>query len=97
MKPAHRCYRVFKNLRVNSAFLVNYFKKRMYQKPDIKIREFKHYAKEELRIHVTMSKCKRARKLLIKEMNEGFKVEYVAILAYATEIERSNAAFVYGV
>lgn len=44
-----------------------------------------------------MSKCKRARKLLIKEMNGSFKVEYVAILAYATEIERSNSTSVYRV
>lgn len=45
LKHAHRCYRVFKNLRISLTFFVNYFKKRVYQKPNFKIREIKHFAK----------------------------------------------------
>lgn len=96
MKPAHKCYRVFKNSKVfknPKVFLANYFKNRMYQNSDIKIRKLKHYAKQDLRVHVIMSKCKRARKLLIKEMDGSFKVECAALLAYVVEIERSNPDF----
>ncbi|KAF2298097.1 hypothetical protein GH714_013953 [Hevea brasiliensis] len=56
---SHKCYRVFKNPRVSSEYLANHFKARIYQNVNTKARELKHFAKVELRVHVTYSKLEK--------------------------------------
>ncbi|KAF2321928.1 hypothetical protein GH714_004614 [Hevea brasiliensis] len=89
-KAAHKCYRIFKNLRVTAQFLANYFKRIIYTNFETKVKELQDFAKEELRIHVSYSKCKRVKRLLVKEMDGSYKMEFGQIKAYVAEIERSN-------
>ena len=50
----------------------------------------KKYVKEELRVNVGYSKCKRARRMVWDAYFEAFTTEYSQLEAYDDELLRSN-------
>ena len=57
--PEHNCYRIFKNLTASLKIIAMLFKQKILNKHDYKLKTLKH-VEQELRVHVSYSKCKRA-------------------------------------
>ncbi|XP_048228242.1 uncharacterized protein LOC125369516 [Ricinus communis] len=88
--PEHRCFRDFLLPSATARFLANYFKDRIYKNPSIKIKQMKDDAESLLKINVSLAKCKRAKRMIIQEMDRSFKVEFGYLEAYAAVLKRSN-------
>ena len=65
-------------------------KKRLYTNPNIKIKDLKRAVEEELRVLVSMSICKRAKRTVIEEINGGYRAEFCYLATYATALKNSN-------
>ncbi|WCJ40121.1 hypothetical protein M5689_021052 [Euphorbia peplus] len=88
--PSHNCTRQYNNPRVSALVLAEYFKEKIRGKPKYSIRDMKDHAKETLELNVTLSMCKRAKKLIIEGLDGGYKEEYSCLEAYVNELSISN-------
>ena len=86
----HLCRRIYTNPRASSRFLADYFLRRLKQKPDLRIKDLRQFAKEELRLDVSIAKCKRVKKLIKNELAGNFMKQFTMLQAYATEVKRCN-------
>ena len=72
------------------SWLAKYFKDKIYRNPAYKIADMKTDAELQLKLHVCLSKLKRAKNLILKEMDGSFKVEFGYLEAYAAALKKSN-------
>ena len=68
----HLCRRIYTNPRASSRFLADYFLRRLKEKPDLRIKDLRQFAKEELRLDVSIAKYKREKKLMRNELARNF-------------------------
>ncbi|XP_065876876.1 uncharacterized protein [Euphorbia lathyris] len=90
LRPNHTCDRQSVNPMASAAFLANYFKETIRGSPEYTISEMVDHAKQYLSLDVRTSLCKNAKRLIIKEINEGYKDEYSCLEAYVNELRISN-------
>ncbi|XP_028758629.1 uncharacterized protein LOC114717580 [Neltuma alba] len=86
----HRCLRVFKNKRASAKWLANHFKKKIQEMPQYKASEMKKDVEIEFKVHVSIHKCKRAKRLIMDEMEGSYKDEFQNLEAYCKELRTSN-------
>ena len=89
-KPEHTCYRNFKIPQASAEYLAKYFKEKIYRNPAYKIADMKTDCELQLKLHVCLSKLKRAKNIVLREMDGSFKVEFGYLEAYAAALKRSN-------
>ena len=89
-KPEHTCFRTFKIPQASASWLAKYFKDKIYRNPAYKIADMKTDAELQLKLHVYLSKLKRANNLILREMDGSFKVEFGYLEAYAAALKKSN-------
>lgn len=86
----HKCYRSNKNKLVNFDYIARVFKKRIVSQPRIKLIEIKKLYREELKVHVCRTVCRRANmKVLFKALGD-YKIKYGKLHDYVDEIKRTN-------
>ena len=71
-------------------FLSKHHKNRILDKHDYKFKDIKKNFEEELRVNVGISKCKRARRVVLHAYYGSFTTKYFELEAYADELLRSN-------
>ena len=54
------------------------------------MKALKHDVEQELRVHISYSKCKRARRMVLDSYLGTFTSEYLELEAYVDELMRSN-------
>ena len=89
-KPEHTCYRNFKIPQASAEYLAKYFKEKIYRNRAYKIAGMKTDYELQLKLHVCLSKLKRAKNIVLREMDGSFKVEFGYLEAYAAALKRSN-------
>ncbi|XP_050207728.1 uncharacterized protein LOC126657135 [Mercurialis annua] len=65
-----------------------FMKKKLYKKPKMARKDLKAIVEEQLRVRVSIAKCKRAKKEIRQELNG--KVEFGYLEAYAAALRSSN-------
>lgn len=86
----HRCFRIFNNARYLTRFLVSYFRSRILNEVDYKVKDMKLDVDTELRCNFFFFKCKRAMKLVLDEFIRRFTTEYSELEPYVGELVNSN-------
>ncbi|XP_028778511.1 uncharacterized protein LOC114735021 [Neltuma alba] len=86
----HRCCRVFKNPRASVKWLAEHFKEKIQERPNYSICEMKNDVERELKVHVSLHKCKRAKRRIIQHMDGSFVDEFSKLEAYCNELKVSN-------
>ncbi|KAK4280065.1 hypothetical protein QN277_011740 [Acacia crassicarpa] len=89
----HSCSRVFKNPRASVKFLAEYFKYKLRDRPNYRVKDMKKDAEEELMVSVSLFKCKRARRLIVEGMEGSYIDEFNHLESYCNESKRSNPVF----
>ena len=64
LNPEHTCYRTFKNSRATADFLANHFKDKIYRNPKTTVKDLVNGAKAQMRLNLSASIMKRAKKNL---------------------------------
>ena len=90
LNPNHTCYRTFNNTRATSDFLASHYKDKIYRNPKISVKDLVDEAKAEMRLNVSTSKMKRAKRKLLTEMEGSFVAEFTQLEAYADQVKRCN-------
>nr|XP_009630846.1 uncharacterized protein LOC104120727 [Nicotiana tomentosiformis] len=86
----HTCEPACENHRVNSKTIAEYFKRRLQDDPKIKVREMRASLKATFNVNVSESKCKRAKRLILENLEGSFTDEYYKLVAYVNELKFSN-------
>ncbi|XP_028788217.1 uncharacterized protein LOC114744193 [Neltuma alba] len=86
----HRCGRVFKNPRASVKWLAEHFKEKIQERPNYSICEMKNDVERELKVHVSLHKCKRAKRRIVQHMDGSFVDEFSKLEAYCNELKVSN-------
>ena len=90
LQTEHSCFRTFDNPCASASFLCKYFRNRITKQPEITIKEIQQAAKAELRLNVSKHKCKRAKKMVMAELDASYKVQFGYLAAYAAALKRTN-------
>lgn len=86
----HKCTRVFKNPRASMKWVSLYFKRKVQERPEYKVADMKKDLEDELKLHVTLIKCKRAKRIIMQEMEGSYVDEFNNLEAYCQELRTSN-------
>lgn len=73
---------------INSQYIVRVFKSRIISQSGIKVCEIQNLCREELKVYIGKTVCRRAKVLL--RIAGGFKMEFAVLMDYVDEIRRSN-------
>ncbi|KAK4284711.1 hypothetical protein QN277_001504 [Acacia crassicarpa] len=86
----HMCARVFENPRALTKWLAEYFKNKVQEDPNFKTKDMKNEVQRDLKMNVSVFKCKRAKKLIMDEMQGSFRDEFANLETYCNELKLSN-------
>ncbi|CAH9070537.1 unnamed protein product [Cuscuta europaea] len=86
----HKCFRHYSIPSATQKWLANYFKGHLERNPSFRVADMKEEAEKKLKINVSLYKCKRAKRLIIQEMDGSYKAEFGYLEAYAATLKRSN-------
>ncbi|XP_070021656.1 uncharacterized protein [Nicotiana sylvestris] len=86
----HTCEPAYENHRVNSKTIAEYFKRGLHKNPTIKVREMRAILKAAFNVNVSELKCKRAKRLILENLEGSFTDEYNKLVAYVNELKFSN-------
>ncbi|GAV78378.1 hypothetical protein CFOL_v3_21846, partial [Cephalotus follicularis] len=86
----HKCSHKFKNKRVTARFIAAEFKDRIITSPKCKLLEIKEWCNKEFKVNVGISKCMRAKGIVIKEMEGNHKEQFAMLRDYGEELLRTN-------
>ncbi|XP_028784393.1 uncharacterized protein LOC114740415 [Neltuma alba] len=86
----HRCARVYKNPRASVRWLANHFKEKVQEMPQFKVSKMKKEVELDLKVNVSLHKCKRAKRMIMQEMEGSFTDEFGRLEAYCNEVRSSN-------
>ena len=64
----HNCSRVYKNRRASMRWLAEVFKERVQERPQFKVSEMKMEVERVWKVHVSIHKCKRAKRIITQEL-----------------------------
>ena len=90
LNSEHKCVRNFKLKLVTSKWLSIKYKKKLTSDPNWKLKDFKAYVLEKYAIDVSLSKCFRAKKKALGEVEESLVEHYGKVWDYSGEILRAN-------
>ncbi|KAK4279329.1 hypothetical protein QN277_011126 [Acacia crassicarpa] len=86
----HMCACVFDNPRATTRWLADYFKDKVQEDPKFKVKEMKKDIQRDLKVNVSVIKCKRAKRIIMDEMEGSFRDEFANLEAYCNELKLSN-------
>lgn len=86
----HKCFREFKIPQASARFLARTYKEKIQRNPNFRVKDMKDDAELNFKLHVTYQKCKRAKKMVMQELNGSYKSQFGYLEAYAEALKRSN-------
>ncbi|MDV3201776.1 MAG: hypothetical protein Q8872_02860 [Candidatus Phytoplasma australasiaticum] len=90
MNPEHKCFRSNKNPMLSCKYLQKMIKNKVLAEPKLKIKALGEMLKKDDEVYANRRMIERARKEIIKDHREEYKVEFANLRGYAAELKRSN-------
>ena len=90
LKADHACFRHYTIPSASAKFLATHFKSKIYHNPAFKVKDMMAEAEELLKITVSLQKCKRAKRMVIQEMDGSYRIQFQQLEAYAHALKTSN-------
>ncbi|GKV52284.1 hypothetical protein SLEP1_g58872 [Rubroshorea leprosula] len=78
----HNCIKKQENPMANAVWLARYLKPKIDSNPMIKLRQLKDAGKEELNLVVQTTMMKRAKSIVLNELEGNYKEEYACLMGY---------------
>ena len=72
----HNCCRVFDSRRASAKWLARQFRKKVQDRPQYKCKDMKADVAELFKLNVSIYKCKRAKRLIMQEMEGSYVDEF---------------------
>ncbi|KAH6812957.1 hypothetical protein C2S51_021975 [Perilla frutescens var. frutescens] len=86
----HNCLRDGNNSLASAKFLALEFKDKIYTNPRTSVKEIIADVEKRMKLYVSKSKGKRAKRIVMHELDGSFKAEFANIGAYAAKIKEEN-------
>ncbi|KAK8713725.1 hypothetical protein V6N13_148936 [Hibiscus sabdariffa] len=86
----HTCLRKFQNHNVTAKWLAENYFSSFYVDPNFSHNSLKKAVHKDWGIHVSKTKCIRAKNLAIENLNGNYKEQYAKLYAYLDELRQSN-------
>ena len=71
-------------------WLAEVFKERVQERPQFKVSEMKMKVERVWKVHVSIHKCKRAKRIITQELDGSYDDEYAKLDAFCEELRASN-------
>ncbi|WMV46763.1 hypothetical protein MTR67_040148 [Solanum verrucosum] len=78
------------NYKVSATTMAFYFKEKLQANPKYKIKEMRVDMKTAFNINAHFEKCKRAKRMILEDMEGSFCDDYKKIVGYANALKKSN-------
>ena len=78
----HSCARSLENRNATQKWLVELFKEKVQEKPNFKCRDMREEVMREWNVRVSEQKCKRAKKMILEEIEGSYVDEFARLGAY---------------
>ncbi|XP_049409139.1 uncharacterized protein LOC125872451 [Solanum stenotomum] len=78
------------NYKVSATTMAFYFKKKLQANPKYKIKKMRVDMKTAFNINAHFEKCKRAKRMILEDMEGSFCDDYKKIVGYANALKKSN-------
>ncbi|KAG5575235.1 hypothetical protein H5410_055369 [Solanum commersonii] len=91
LKINHNCEDAFKNPRAFISTLAQYFKSKLQNNPQYKLKDIRKDLKDQFNLNASTSKLKRAKKMDLQKLQGCFLDNFNRIEAYANELRLSNS------
>ncbi|XP_057808582.1 uncharacterized protein LOC131023057 [Salvia miltiorrhiza] len=86
----HSCYKQWTVPSMTQTWLANHFKSRVYKDTKFTAKQMQEDIKINFKLHVSLFKCKRARKLIMTELNGSVINEFKMLEAYIQILKEKN-------
>ncbi|XP_057791096.1 uncharacterized protein LOC131008220 [Salvia miltiorrhiza] len=86
----HDCYQQREVPSMTQTFLANHFKERLYKDPKFSAKQIQEEVQTYFKLHVSLFKCKRARKIILTELNGSHINEFRMLEAYIDILKETN-------
>ncbi|XP_049397436.1 uncharacterized protein LOC125861621 [Solanum stenotomum] len=90
LKINHNCEDAFKNPRACTSTLAQYFKSKLQNNPQYKLKDMRKDLKDQFNLNARTSKLKRAKRMAFQKLQGSFLDDFNRIEAYANELRLSN-------
>ncbi|WMV28961.1 hypothetical protein MTR67_022346 [Solanum verrucosum] len=90
LKINHNCEDAFKNPRACTSTLAQYFKSKLQNNPQYKLKDMRKDLNDQFNLNARTSKLKRAKRMALQKLQGSFLHDFNRIEAYANELRLSN-------
>ncbi|WMV43053.1 hypothetical protein MTR67_036438 [Solanum verrucosum] len=90
LKINHNCEDAFKNPRACTNTLAQYFKSKLQNNPQYKLKDMRKDLKDQFNLNASTSKLKRGKRMALQKLQGSFLDDFNRIEAYANELRLSN-------
>ncbi|XP_060181677.1 uncharacterized protein LOC132611273 [Lycium barbarum] len=88
--PKHTCLQSTRNYLCNAKFIVEVYRKRITEQPNIRVFKLQELIRKKFDLHVGKTTVRRARAKILKEIISDHILEFGRILDYKDELLRTN-------
>ncbi|XP_057793981.1 uncharacterized protein LOC131010465 [Salvia miltiorrhiza] len=86
----HTCCRQIEVPSTSQKYLANYFKEALYRNPTFSSKDMQGQVKDQLNLHVSLIKCKRAKRTILTKLQGSYKEEFNNLVGYIEAVKQSN-------
>lgn len=86
----HKCFQQMEVPSASQGYIAKYFKDQVYRNPKFRATDMQAEMEKHLKTRVSVDKCKRAKRMIINQLEGSFKHEFAILFAYAHKIKESN-------
>ncbi|KAG5582590.1 hypothetical protein H5410_053217 [Solanum commersonii] len=90
LKINHNCEDAFKNPRACTSTLAQYFRRKVQNNPQYKLKDMRKDLKDQFNLNASTSKLKRAKRMALQKLQGSFLNDFNRIEAYANELRLST-------
>ncbi|XP_057775500.1 uncharacterized protein LOC130994474 [Salvia miltiorrhiza] len=88
----HTCCRQRQVLSASQAYLANFFKDAIYRNPRFTSKDIQGHVKDHLKLHVSLGKCKRAKRTILTALQGSYVEEFKSLVGYIDKVNEIQGA-----
>ncbi|XP_057793129.1 uncharacterized protein LOC131009738 [Salvia miltiorrhiza] len=86
----HTCCRQRQVPSASQAYLANFFKDAIYRNPRFTSKDIQGHVKDHLKLHVSLGKCKRAKRTILNALQGSYVEEFKCLVGYIDKVKETN-------
>ncbi|XP_057795608.1 uncharacterized protein LOC131011788 [Salvia miltiorrhiza] len=86
----HTCCRQIEVPSTSKKCLANYFKEALYRNPRFSSKDMQGHVKDHLKLHVSLGKCKRAKRTILAKLQGSYKEKFNMLVGYIEKVKETN-------